>query len=291
MKKKLMGKKVVAILLASVMFFSLMLLPGCSSESVRKEEGTEETEIHVFIAASLNTAMSELAELYGKTHPEVKITYNADSSGTLLTQIQEGYECDIFFSAAQKQMDQLEEDGLIREGTRSNVVNNQVVVVTRKDSQTKAEGLETLKNAQSIALAGGRVPAGRYTREALRALGILDKTEDAAAITTRQVSEALGGVEISEQDNVSKVLAAVVEGSCEVGTTYYSDIYGYEEELEVLETVSCDLTGDVVYPVAGVVNDEADQAQREASDEFLKFILSEDAKEIFKSYYFDVDVK
>ena len=214
MKKKLMGKKVVAILLASVMFFSLTLLPGCSSESVRKEEGTEETEIHVFIAASLNTAMSELAELYGKTHPEVKITYNADSSGTLLTQIQEGYECDIFFSAAQKQMDQLEEDGLIREGTRSNVVNNQVVVVTRKDSQTKAEGLETLKNAQSIALAGGRVPAGRYTREALRALGILDKTEDAAAITTRQVSEALGGVEISEQDNVSKVLAAVVEGSC-----------------------------------------------------------------------------
>ena len=291
MKKKLMGKKVEAILLASVMFFSLTLLPGCSSESVRKEEGTEETEIHVFIAASLNTAMSELAELYGKTHPEVKITYNADSSGTLLTQIQEGYECDIFFSAAQKQMDQLEEDGLIREGTRSNVVNNQVVVVTRKDSQTKAEGLETLKNAQSIALAGGRVPAGRYTREALRALGILDKTEDAAAITTRQVSEALGGVEISEQDNVSKVLAAVVEGSCEVGTTYYSDIYGYEEELEVLETVSCDLTGDVVCPVAGVVNDEADQAQREASDEFLKFILSEDAKEIFKSYYFDVDVK
>ncbi len=291
MKKKLMGKKVVAILLASVMFFSLTLLPGCSSESVRKEEGTEETEIHVFIAASLNTAMSELAELYGKTHPEVKITYNADSSGTLLTQIQEGYECDIFFSAAQKQMDQLEEDGLIREGTRSNVVNNQVVVVTRKDSQTKAEGLETLKNAQSIALAGGRVPAGRYTREALRALRILDKTEDAAAITTRQVSEALGGVEISEQDNVSKVLAAVVEGSCEVGTTYYSDIYGYEEELEVLETVSCDLTGDVVCPVAGVVNDEADQAQREASDEFLKFILSEDAKEIFKSYYFDVDVK
>ena len=291
MKKKLMGKKVVAILLASVMFFSLTLLPGCSSESVRKEEGTEETEIHVFIAASLNTAMSELAELYGKTHPEVKITYNADSSGTLLTQIQEGYECDIFFSAAQKQMDQLEEDGLIREGTRSNVVNNHVVVVTRKDSQTKAEGLETLKNAQSIALAGGRVPAGRYTREALRALRILDKTEDAAAITTRQVSEALGGVEISEQDNVSKVLAAVVEGSCEVGTTYYSDIYGYEEELEVLETVSCDLTGDVVCPVAGVVNDEADQAQREASDEFLKFILSEDAKEIFKSYYFDVDVK
>ena len=63
-------------------------------------------------------------------------------NGTLLTQIEEGYECDIFISAAQKQMDQLEQDGLVREGTRANVVNNQVVLVTRKDSGTKASGLE-----------------------------------------------------------------------------------------------------------------------------------------------------
>ena len=96
----------------------------------------EETEIQVFIAASLNTVMTELAENYEKEHPKVKITYNADSSGTLLTQIEEGYECDIFFSAAQKQMDQLEADGLIVDGTRKNVVNNQVVLLTRKDSGT-----------------------------------------------------------------------------------------------------------------------------------------------------------
>lgn len=74
---------------------------------------------------------------YNEEHPNVKITYNADSSGTLLTQIEEGYECDIFFSAAQKQMDQLESDGLVVDGTRANVVNNQVVVVTRKDSRNK----------------------------------------------------------------------------------------------------------------------------------------------------------
>ena len=74
-------------------------------------------------------------------------------SGTLLTQIQEGYECDIFFSAAQKQMDDLEADGLVKDGTRANVVNNQVVVVTLKDSGTKVTGLETLKDAESIALA------------------------------------------------------------------------------------------------------------------------------------------
>ena len=183
-----------------------------------------------------------------KNHPDVKITYNADSSGTLLTQIEEGYECDLFFSAAQKQMDQLEEDGLVVDGTRKNVVNNQVIVVTRKDSKTKVKGLETLKDAKSIALAGGSVPVGKYTRAALISIGKLKKVEDPATITTEEVSKALGDVEISEQDNVSKVLSAVVEGSCEVGTTYYSDTYGYEKDLDILEKVSYDLTGDVIYP-------------------------------------------
>lgn len=290
-------KRMMSMLLASVLLF---LLTGCAAdgggnadraEKAEKAGEAEETEIQVFIAASLNTVMAELSQIYGKTHPEVKITYNADSSGTLLTQIQEGYECDIFFPAAQKQMDELEKDGLVKEGTRADVVNNQLVVVTRKDSQTKVKGLETLQNAQSIALAGGSVPAGRYTREALMALGILEKGEDAAAVTAQQVSDALGGVEISEQDNVSKVLSAVAEGSCEVGTTYYSDTYGHEDELNILETVSYDLTGSVIYPAAEVVNDEASPAQAEAAHEFLQFILSDEAKEIFKSYYFDVDVE
>ena len=101
---------------------------------------------------------------------------------------------------------------------------------------------------------------------------------------------ALGGVEISEQDNVSKVLTAVAEGSCEVGTTYYSDTYGYEDDLDILQTVSYDLTGDVIYPVARVVNEEADEAQTAAAEDFLEFILSDEAKAVFESYYFDTDV-
>ena len=74
-----------------------------------------------------------------------------------------------------------------------------------------------------------------------------------------EISEALGGVEISDQSNVSKVLLAVAEGSCQVGTTYYSDTCGYEEELEILETVDYDLTGDVIYPVCRVENRWADE--------------------------------
>ena len=296
-----MKKKFLAALMAAAMVFSMA---GCGSggddadakdntDAQAEDTGSEEeeTEIQVFIAASLNTVMTELADMYNEDHPNVKITFNPDSSGTLLTQIQEGYECDIFFSAAQKQMDDLEADGLMVEGTGANVVNNQVVVVTLKDSGTQVTGLEDIGKAESIALAGGSVPVGRYTRQALINLGMLPETDDPASITTQEISDALGGVEISEQDNVSKVLTAVVEGSCEVGTTYYSDTYGFEDQLDILQTVSYDLTGNVIYPIARVVNEEADDAQNQAADDFLAFILSDEAKEVFESYYFDTNVE
>jgi len=295
-----MKKKAVAVFMAAVM---VVVLAGCGGNNAKetgdrdkkaseesKKDDADETEIQVFIAASLNTVMTEIADKYNKNNPNVKITFNADRSGSLLTQIEEGYECDIFFSAAQKQMDQLDQDGLVKEGTRANVVNNQVVLVTRKDSGTKVTGLENLKDAQSIALAGGSVPVGKYTRQALVNLGILGKTDEPDAVTTEQVSEALGGVEISEQDNVSKVLAAVVEGSCEVGTTYYSDTYGYEDELNILEMVGYDLTGNVIYPICLVDNQEADDTQTKAAKDFYDYVLSEHASEIFSNYYFDTDV-
>lgn len=296
-----MKKRILAMMLASAMVAGIVGCGGSSDSKDTKEEtkteetaktdDAEETEIQVFIAASLNTVMTELAEEYNKEHPEVKITYNADSSGTLLTQIEEGYECDIFFSAAQKQMDQLEKDGLVVDKTRANVVNNQVVVVSLKDSGTKVTGLENLNEASSIALAGGSVPVGKYTRQALVNIGTLNKVDDVSTITTQEISDALGGVEISEQDNVSKVLAAVVEGSCEVGTTYYSDTYGYEDKLDILQKVSYDLTGNVIYPIARVWNDEADEVQNKAADDFIKFITSDAAKAVFDSYYFDTNVK
>lgn len=282
-----MGKKMLSGMLAAAML--LGTAGNVFAGETAKE--LEKTEIQVFIAASLNTVMTELAKQYQEVQPNVKITMNADSSGTLLTQIEEGYECDLFFSAAQKQMDQLEADGLVKEGTRANILNNQVVVVTLKDSGTKVTGLENIGDAESIALAGGSVPVGKYTRQALVNLGLLKETEDVSAITAKEVSDALGGVEISEQDNVSKVLTAVAEGSCEVGTTYYSDTYGYEDDLTILETVSYDLTGDVIYPICQVVNEEADELQSAAAEDFYRFVLSEEAKAVFDSYYFDTDVE
>ena len=259
------------------------------AEPAKSEE--EPVEVQVFIAASLNTVMTELAAKYNETHPNVNIVYNADSSGTLQTQIEEGAACDIFFSAAQKQMNALEEENLLIPDTRKNVVNNQVVVISLKDSATKVTGLEDIEKAESIALADGSVPVGKYTRQALVNLKKLPEVEDVSKITTAEVQDALGGVEISEQSNVSKVLAAVVEGSCEVGTTYYSDTYGYEDQVNIIQTVSYDLTGNVIYPVSRVVNDEADDAENAAADDFIAYITSDEAKAVFDSYYFDTDVE
>ena len=286
-------KKLMAFLLAGAL---LTGLAACGSNSepekntVTGDDGNQ-VELQVFIAASLSTSMEEIAAEYNKTHPDVKITYDADSSGTLMTQIEEGYTCDVFFSAAQKQMDELADKGFVVDGTRANVVNNQLVVLTRKDSGTRVTGLASLGDAKSLALADGSVPVGKYTRQALMNLGLLKKVDDPSLITTQEVSDALGGVEISEQGNVSKVLLAVTEGSCEVGTTYYSDTYGYEDQVEVLETVSYDLSGNIIYPIAQINNEEADETTRAAAKEFIDYVTSDEAKAIFDKYYFDTNVE
>ena len=262
-----------------------------SAKETEKATEGEKTEVQVFVAASLKNVMEELGAQYEKDNPSVKLVFQADSSGKLLTQIQEGYACDVFFSAAQKQMDTLQEEGKLVEGTRQNVVNNQLCVITRKDSGTKVTGLETLKDAKSIALADGTVPVGRYTRKALVSLGILAEAEDLSKISTKEVSDALGGVEISEQSNVSKVLAAVVEGSSEVGTTYYSDTYGKEADIKILEKVPYDLSGNLIYPISQVVNDEASEAEITEAKKFIDVVCSDAAKETFQKYYFDTNVE
>ena len=120
---------------------------------------------------------------------------------------------------------------------------------------------------------------------------MLPEAEDVSKITTKEVSEALGGIEINECANVSAVTAAVAEASNEVGTVYKSDTYGLEDRLEILEIVPYDLTGDIIYPVAQVVNKEADDLERQAAQDFIKFLISDEAKAIFDKYYFDTNVE
>ena len=263
-----------------------------AAEETSEAEPFEATTVTVFAAKSLNTVMEELIAEYNKTQPNVSIVGSYDSSGTLMTQIEEGAACDVFFSAAQKQMDQLQdEDGLAVDGTRHNVVNNQVCLVTWKGSGTKVTGLSDIGKAKSIALADGSAPVGKYTRQAMVNAGMLDKVDDVSQITTSEIQEALGGVEINECANVGAVTAAVAEGSNEVGTVYYSDTYGFEDRLQILEVVPYELTGNVIYPVAQIINKEADELEQSAAEDFINFLTSDDAKTIFQKYYFDTDVE
>ena len=121
--------------------------------------------------------------------------------------------------------------------------------------------------------------------------GMLPETEDVSKITTQEVSQALGGIEINECANVTAVTSAVAEGSNEVGTVYYSDTYGLEDRLDILETVPYDLTGDIIYPVAQVENAQADDLEKAAALDFINFLISDDAAAIFDSYYFDTNVE
>jgi molybdate transport system substrate-binding protein len=290
-----MKKRLFAMLMSMALVLSAFTGCGSKGTSDSGEDVTgndaDSVTITVFAAKSLNTVMEELIAKFNETNPNVTVIGSYDSSGTLMTQIEEGAECDVFFSAAQSQMNTLETDGFLVDGTRHNVVNNQVCVVTYKGSNTAVTGLADLDKAESLALADGSVPVGKYTRQALVNAGILEAADDVASISTETVSAALNNVTINECANVGAVTAAVAEGSNEIGTIYYSDTYGYEDKLEILEVVPYDLTGNVIYPVAQTINQEADAAESEAAEAFVNFLISDAAKEIFQKYYFDTDVE
>ncbi len=286
-----MSKKLLIALLTLAM---AVVFAGCGSsggDASDDSASAEKAEVKVFAAASMQASLEELEGTFEEANPDVDILLNCDSSGTLMTQIEEGAPCDIFFSAGQKQMDELQDKGFVIDGTRQNVLNNQLVVITQPDSETAVTGLENLKDAKSIAMADGSVPVGKYTRQALMNLGILEETDDPSTYTTQQVSDALGGVEISEQGNVSKVLTAVEEGSCEVGTVYLSDTYGHENNVKILETVSYDVTGNIIYPVARITNQDATDAENTAADAFLEYITNADAKALYDTHLFDTNVE
>lgn len=312
-EKSEMKKKVLSLVMAGAMVLSMAACgsqntdqgaandtsakaeQSDSSEAAKENSDSEElesTQITVFAAASLENALNEVIKKYNETQPNVTIIPSYDSSGTLLAQIEEGAACDVFFSAAQKQMDTLQnDDQLVVDGTRHNVVNNQVVVITYKGSGTAVTGLENLKDAKSIAMANGSVPVGKYTRQAMVNAGMLDAVDDVSTIPTDVISQALDGVEINECGNVSAVKTQVAEGSNEVGTVYYSDTYGLEDKLDILQVISYDLTGNVIYPIAQVKNDEADELEQKAALDFVNFVKSDAAKAIFDSYYFDTNVE
>lgn len=107
-------------------------------------------------------------------------------------------------------------------------------------------------------------------------------------LTDDVISKALGGLEINNCANVGAVASAVAEGANEVGTVYYSDTFGYEDQLDIIEQLPNSLTGDVIYPVAAVESDNTSDEELEASEDFLTYLQSEEAVKLFEKYHFTV---
>jgi molybdate transport system substrate-binding protein len=263
---KNMRKKLIAAMMAGV------LSAGMLSTGVFAADTDLKGEVNTFIAASLSNAMEEIQKDFNETYPDVAILYNADSSGTLQTQIEEGARCDIFFSAADKQMNALVDEDLAKKDTVEDILENKVVLIKPKDGETKVTGFENITDAANIALAGDSVPVGQYAREIFDNLGITDEVNK---------------MEINEGKNVSEVLAAVSEGSNEIGIVYATDAASVADKVDVIAEAPADaLKTPVLYPVGLIEDKEASEDDTAAAEAFLEYIKSDDAMKVFEKYGF-----
>ena len=261
-----MRKKLIAAMMAGV------LSAGMLSTGVFAADTDLKGEVNTFIAASLSNAMEEIQKDFNETYPDVEILYNADSSGTLQTQIEEGARCDIFFSASDKQMNALVDENLAKKDTVEDILENKVVLIKPKDGETKVTGFENITDAANIALAGDSVPVGQYAREIFDNLGITDEVNK---------------MEINEGKNVSEVLAAVSEGSNEIGIVYATDAASVADKVDVIAEAPADaLKTPVLYPVGLIEDKEASEDDTAAAEAFLEYIKSDDAMKVFEKYGF-----
>ena len=264
-------KKRLLIYLTVITVIIATTLTGCESGTEPKPDETKTVEVTVFMAASLANTMEEIRDMYAKIDPNVTLIFNADSSGTLQTQIEEGAACDIFFSAAVKQMAALEAGGYVVDNTIVNLLENQIVLIKATGEETAVTGFETITNASSLAFGGEDTPIGAYAREILTNLGNID---DVLAM------------EINEGANVTAVLTAVSEKSNEVGIVYATDAASMPDKVDIIAAAPKGSFDKAIYPVGQIVNPEATQAELDAAKAFLKYLSTDEALTVFKDYGF-----
>lgn len=243
-----------------------------ASESTPTETPKEKANLQVFIAASLKNAMTEIQTNYKVLYPEVEIAFNSDSSGTLQKQIEEGATCDIFFSAAMKQMNTLDKGGYVLLDSTVKLLENKVVLIKQKGGETAVTGFDNITKAANLALAGEDVPVGAYAREIFTNLGVLDQVM---------------AMEINAGANVTAVLSAVSEGSNEVGIVYATDANSIKDAVEIIaEAPESSLKEPVIYPVGLIKNEGASETEIAAAKAFIEYLKSEEALKVFEAYGF-----
>lgn len=276
-------KKLLAGLLAACMAVSLT---ACSSDggtdASANADGGEQTELVVFAAASLTETLEQIAEDYKAVAPDVTLTFNFDSSGTLKAQIQEGADCDVFISAAQKQMDQLdaaadpsvntEELDFVQSDSRLNLLENKVTLAVPECNPKGIDSFDSLaEHLQSgdilLAMGNSDVPVGQYTQKILTFYGLDEATLANAGCLTYGT-------------NVKEVTTQVREGSVDAGIIYATD--AFSDGLTVVDEATADMCGQVIYPAAVLKTSEyPEQAQA-----FLDYLSTDETMAVFESVGF-----
>lgn len=256
-------KKNIAIILILVMTV-ITVLSGCGTKEAEK------VELTILAAASLTDVCDELKEIYEAEHENVTLTFSYGSSGALQTQIEAGAPADIFMSAATNQMEALEEEGLMKEDSVIELLENKVVLIVPKGSTSRIAKFADLATSKVAMVALGEpesVPVGQYSEEILAYLGILEQVKDKA----------------NYGSDVRTVLSWVEEGAVDCGVVYATDAY-ISDKVEIVCEAPEGSCRKVIYP-AGIV--KASEYQEEAA-EVMKFLKSDEAAEKFESYGFTV---
>lgn len=256
-------KKITFIM--SLILSMALIVVGCSSN---KSEGVSEkfksVELNISAAASLKEAMAELEEEYKRLNENVTLVVNFGGSGSLQQQIEQGAPCDLFISAGKKQMDALQEKGLILDETNKNLVLNDLVLVAPKDSEiTSIEDLKSDKVKHIAVGEASSVPAGKYADEVLTNLNIKDSVNDKLVFAK----------------DVKEVLAWTASGNTEAGFVYYSDALT-NDSIKIIETTKEDSHSPIVYPVAVI----KDSKKIEEAKKFEEFLLSDKGQDILSKY-------
>ena len=242
---------------------------GCRQVKPARTGSTDSTAaLTISAAASLQNALETIDPLFEQTHPTIQVTYNFASSGALQRQIEQGAPVDVFFSAAAKQMDTLQEKTLIRPETRRNLVTNQLVLITSDNFDLDLNRLEQLKADEVRKIAVGEfrsVPAGQYAKEAFETLGLLE------ALQPKFVFGA----------NVRGVLAAVESGNVDAGLVYATDAI-LSDSVKPVATVSAEFHSAIDYPIAVL----ATSAKVEAAIAYIDFLAGSEARAIFDDFGF-----
>ena len=272
-------KTPLALLLALVLALSLA---ACSSEPAADGDAGDEVELVVFAAASMTETLTEISELYKEVAPNVTLVFNFDSSGTLKTQIQEGADCDLFISAGQKQMDQLDiaadpsvnTEGLdfVDENSRIDLLENRVTLCVPEGNPAGIENFDGLAEALQnddilFCMGNSDVPVGQYTQLIFDYYGLNEE-------------ELANAGKITYGTNVKEVTTQVKEGSVDCGVVYCTD--AYSDGLTIVDYATAEMCGQVIYP-ASVLKTAAHPEEAQA---FLDYLGTDEAMAVFEAVGF-----